>query len=188
MTLDDGFRTLRLTCEASAPAPAVVIVASVTSADGAIRVARGLAEALVEAGSRVLLVAEDALPRRIDGVDVMALAELGAPRRALADLRELYDATVIVPPPLGTSSRGLDLARQASGVVLAVRLGRAITAEDERLAGDLRRVGAAVIGVVTTRGGAGEAGSERAGATAPQRASHGANASLSKGTSAWRSS
>ena len=187
MTVDDGFQTLRITCEASAPMPAIVLVGSVADEDGALRVARGLVDAFAEHGARTLLVT-DARSDRRDGADVMTFAELGVAERNLPDLRGRYDATVIVPPPLGSSSRGLELARHADGIVLTVRLGRAVTAVDERIASDLRRVGAAIIGVVTTRAGAERPRKERAANAEPRRTAAGASTPLSKGTNAWRSS
>jgi Mrp family chromosome partitioning ATPase len=193
MEIDDGFRTLRLTVDAAAPRPAVVLVGSVTSRDGVSRVAHGLALALVESGARTLLVTPGQLPRRIDGFDTMTLGEMSGGKSAFAELREHYDATVILAPALAQTARALELTRHVDGVILAVRLGRPITAEDERIGGDLQRIGASIIGVVTTNGKPGElVEGETVGVREPRRAGRGgAAASVRKETvrkemNAWR--
>ncbi|TAM56168.1 tyrosine-protein kinase family protein [bacterium] len=68
----------------------------------------------------------------------------------IADLHSRYHYTIIDSASINVGMAGLQFARFADGVLLAVRLGRAPKPADKMAIGTLERVGARVLGIVAT--------------------------------------
>src|SRR6266851_5728481 len=144
---DPSFASLRVTVEAQIDLPAIILVGAATERDGAHRVAHGLAAAFVEAGRRAILVETSPDPSYepdpdtvgITMIRIAGVRDIGARLDALRSDREVV---LIAAAPLLSSPQALEIGRRADGVVLAVRMGRAIRAEDEQIPGMLARIGA----------------------------------------------
>jgi Mrp family chromosome partitioning ATPase len=175
-TLKDDLGILRVTVETQLVAPALVVVTSATDRDGAADVALGLARAFASAGRRTALLRVERrdgatagasrttsglnvhcgpLGGGLDSIDLSWRRAADDPSsEALNDLakevRQSYDATIVDAGRVTTSSVGLQLAACADGVLLAVRLGRGLVGSDHAVMPLLGRVGARVIGTVTT--------------------------------------
>jgi len=155
--LSDRFNSLRITVEALAGSPAVVVVGGGRERDGADVVARGLARAFAETGASVGLVASDAA-RDSDGagvsvVPLTSIHALGGVRltERFATLRNEFDVVLVEIPALFERSMDAELARCSDGVVLAIELGRRATARDNEIAATLERLSVRRLGVVMTK-------------------------------------
>ncbi|GAC1418359.1 MAG: hypothetical protein NVS3B16_15120 [Vulcanimicrobiaceae bacterium] len=178
---EENFRILRVTAESHSALPAVFAVSSALPIDGASFVACGLARAFAEAGHSTLLLEANAQPTvaselgidslgqrnaiagigtRVPGVENLSVASLGHSDDAykgnlaalVASARAAYRVVVLATAPIPESGTALELAREANGVVLAVKLGRRPHAADQmvqRLLGENRT---RLLGVVPTRG------------------------------------
>jgi polysaccharide biosynthesis transport protein len=159
--LNEGFRILRVRVADQVPMPAIVVVTSALSNDGATYVACGLARACAEFEHRTLLVDahgnEAGAIDFLNGTETPLLSVRGLFREsanenvaeALRKLRADYDVIVVDAPPVPNSSLALSLAGAADGVIFAVRLGRKQTPADEemvRVLADRR-----ILGVVPNR-------------------------------------
>jgi len=67
--------------------------------------------------------------------------------RVLSRLSETFDVVIIDTPPAAVVADALSLARQADGVILVVRRGRVKRALVLKTLGQLRQMGARVLGV-----------------------------------------
>jgi Mrp family chromosome partitioning ATPase len=156
---EGGMQALRVFIEAQIALPALLLVTSGTEADNGGGVARALARAFVEAGKNAMVV--DAIAGRmpdvpavrndaLDVVSVLPNREFGA---KLDVLRAGREVTIVYAAPLLSHAAGLELARRADGVLIAVRLGRTIRREDELMKQVLEKLGARVLGIVQTSAG-----------------------------------
>jgi Mrp family chromosome partitioning ATPase len=148
---------LRVRVEAELARPAVIMVTSAREGDGKSLTAYSLAAALVQVDHRVALVS-----RSSQQYDQLPIVEMpndgGSSRERLATfidaMRAEYDFTVIDADTFVKSSTAMTLAHLVDGVLLAVRIGRAPTADDESMVGLLEQLGSRVVGVVATEGAA----------------------------------
>jgi len=147
---------LRVRVEAELGKPAVVLVTSAREGDGKSLTAYSLAAALVQCGHRVALVSRSSPEYRELPVVEMP-NDLGSARDRLApfvaSMREAHDFTVIDADTFSKSA-ALTLANLVDGILIAVRIGRAPTGDDEAIVGMLEQVGGRVIGVVATEASA----------------------------------
>jgi Mrp family chromosome partitioning ATPase len=183
--LEESFRILRLTVAGRFAGPAAFAVTSARRGDGTSYVAMGLARAFAETGEATLLVRASsagdvpivtngsgtmtALGRAVavPGAAHLEIVSIAPPRSggpshldiaaALDDVRTRYRAVVVDAAPLPESSQAFAFVRAVDGVVLAVRLGRAVVDADRDLKRLLAESGAHMLGVVPTRGHAASA-------------------------------
>jgi Mrp family chromosome partitioning ATPase len=120
--------------------PAVVMVTSARAGDGKSLAAHSLAASLEKCNHRVSLLE---MPN-----------EKGASHERLSavveEMRSNYDFTIIDAATFSGSRTVLSLARLVDGILVAVRIGRAPTAEDRSMVGILEQLGGNVVGVVAT--------------------------------------
>jgi receptor protein-tyrosine kinase len=167
------FLMIRSTIEAEVAAPGVLAVSSALAGDGKTGVTAGIARSLAAAGYRTLAIdaasqspnattvdAAVALiadtPRPVEaGCDFIAIAP-GQARVAsataiaafYASIREHYDYAIVDAAAIGNG--GLAFARNADGVVLALRDGRAATDADRDTVALFTRLNVRFLGVVAT--------------------------------------
>ena len=179
-TKDATFQRLSAMVQAQRPAISVVAVSSAESCDGKTEVACGLARAFAADGHRTVALdgglARPALGKRL-GVDERAPAlAFGAAayrwtgierdldvlqaadpvlfdastriRDLFARLRETYEYVVVDTSTLAEG--GVQLLRHVDAVLLAVRLGRSASDADRDAVDTLDRIGAPLLGIVTT--------------------------------------
>ncbi|HTJ28667.1 MAG TPA: hypothetical protein VMA36_21110 [Candidatus Limnocylindria bacterium] len=158
---DSSFQSLRVMLDARLPAPAVLVVSAACDRDGPPTLACGLARAFAEAGRRTVIISlydlaggESSSPAVPDELATWGGAVHYAPRGlremsdVVSDLQSTHDVVLAVAPPVPKDPISLQISRLAHGVLLAVRLGRKITTDDETTVTQLQRVGATLLGVV----------------------------------------
>jgi Mrp family chromosome partitioning ATPase len=150
-----SFQSLRVMLDALLPARAMLVVSAACDEDGHGTLASGLAEALADAGRKTVLIS---LHDRAAAEPSMCSAAVQYLSRApkdlsevLADLRSQHDVVMVIAPPVPKDPISLQVCRLADGVLLSVRMGRKITADDENTVTQLRRVGATLLGIVATQ-------------------------------------
>ena len=148
---------LRSHVEAELKSPAVVLVTSAHSGDGKSLTAHSLASSFVRTGHRVALISQSqgdpdgAGPARIDLPE-----EDGDPAwrdrlsALVKRLRADYDFTIVDPGTFLGSDAAMALGRLVDGILLAVRVGRAPSDEDELMVRAIDHCGGRIIGVVAT--------------------------------------
>lgn len=158
-THESSFQSLRVMLEAAVPARAMIAVSAARDEDGQSALAFGLARAYADAGRRTVLMSlyDRAGESPHGGEDDLA-AWGGAFRQAtrvpkdvhalVEELRSQHDLVIAVAPPIARDAVALETCRLAHGVLLAVRLGRKITEDDERTVLQLQRIAANLLGVV----------------------------------------
>lgn len=142
------------------PARAMIAVSSARDEDGQSALAFGLARAFADAGRRTVLMSlYDRAGEPAYGAEADDLAAWGGAFRQASrvpkdvsalveELRSQHDVVVAVAPPIASDAVSLQTCRLAHGVLLAVRLGRKITEDDQRTVAQLQRVAANLLGVV----------------------------------------
>lgn len=154
MKPDEVLQSLRILIEAQVELPATLLISAATETDNARHVALGLASAFANAGKRTLLVDVTTRPERIAARDVPFDTVSMLPNRDLRAkldvLRVDRDITIVHAAPLLSHAAGLELARLADGVLIAVRLKRAIRREDELVKNVLDKLDARLLGIVQT--------------------------------------
>jgi Mrp family chromosome partitioning ATPase len=148
--------------------PFRVLVTSAVPGEGATALSAMLARTCAKSGLRTLLVdcdpdsggflrAQRANPHAVETVETLgadlAIAS-GEPAETLALVERLqdgYDAVILDARPVLSGDETLALSRRASAVLLAVRASATPRQAVVEAAGDLRRVGAPLAGVVVTR-------------------------------------
>lgn len=183
--LNENYRTLRVSIEATVPPPGLIVVSSALTGDGKTEVASGLARALAECGydtalvdtnwqhpgvaaslgiadlppamqlDRIAASGKNGTVKNLEAISIAdqrfpALVSAERMRAMIADLRARFQYTVVDSAAIPIGMAGLQFARFADGVILAVRLGRAPRPADKMTIQALERVGARVLGVVTT--------------------------------------
>ena len=177
---NDPVFALRATLEATLPRPGTLLVSSPRPGDGATQLACDLAKAFAASDLRTLLLAanprleetelaleSNVLPLLKDDVELrrQPTARVAEQLEALAVTERIYRSSARIAPLFATFRErydvvvvaaseilegALDLARRADGVLLAVRHKRLPRREDGETVETLRRVGAQLLGVVTT--------------------------------------
>jgi Mrp family chromosome partitioning ATPase len=131
---------LRVRVQAALGKPAVVMVTSACSGDGKSLTAYTLASSLANCDHRVSVVE---IPNEEGGtISRDRLAEF------VEKLRSEYDFAIIDAETLVNSSTAMTLTRLVDGILLAVRVGRAPTADDEAMVRMIEQFGSRVVGVV----------------------------------------
>jgi len=168
------FLMVRATIEAEVAAPGIIAVSSALDIDGKTGVAAGLIRSLAAAGYNTLAIDAGASTPHAISVDSAAalLAESARPLAAgcdfvsiapaqarsasataiaafYASIRERYDYAVIDAAVV--TAGGLAFARNADGVVLALREGRAANDADRDAVALFARLNVRFLGVVATR-------------------------------------
>lgn len=118
--------------------PAVVMVTSARAGDGKSLTAYLLAASLEKANHRVSLM-EIPHEKETSHEQLSAFIE---------EQRSNYDFTVIDAATFPKSSTVLSLARLVDGILVAVRIGRTPSADDQSMVGILEQFGGNVVGVV----------------------------------------
>jgi Mrp family chromosome partitioning ATPase len=163
-TYYSSYQSLRVMLDVRLPESAMIVVSSALDEDGRSEVASGIARAFAWAGRSTALInlcdgqgnkslsTSEGEHENFSGL-VVEPPELPPHElsKLIADVRLERGVIVVAGPPVLRDSTSLDLCRVAEGVVLAVRLGRKITPEDEATAAQLRRVNANVVGIVAMR-------------------------------------
>lgn len=147
---------LRSHVEAELRSPAVIMVTSAHSGDGKSLTAHSLATSFVRSGQRVALIASG--PNETSGglsrLDLPSEGDDIAWRERLTafvqKLRQDYDFAVIDPGTFLGSDAAMALGRLVDGILLAVRVGRAPSDEDELMIRAIDHCSGRIIGVVAT--------------------------------------
>jgi hypothetical protein len=132
-----SFDSLRVMLDVKLPPPAMIVVSSAFGNDGQRKLAKGLARAFAETGRDTAFITSRRTAKDLNS--------------QIADARSKHEIVIVAAPPILGNSASLDLCRIADGVLLAVRLGRKIAAEDESAAAQLNLVAAKILGVVAMR-------------------------------------
>lgn len=160
---DQSFQSLRVMLDAKLPSAAMVVVSSACGEDGQAELACGLAHAFSDSGRKTALISlystGDPRSRCMTDLDLRTFAGpfFQAPlapielNSLVADVRAEHEVVIIASPPIIAESASLHLCRIADGVLLAVRLGRKVTADDENTVTQLQRVAATLLGVIAVR-------------------------------------
>jgi hypothetical protein len=160
---------LRTHVEREVRRPAVIMVTSATAGDGKSFTAHALAQCLAKSGRRTALVDASTKPGRgaywvcpeIPGEtgdlpDIVSMPEPqpGRVREAIAQFvessRSSHDYTIVDTSPLLEGALPLALAGCVDGVLVAVRIGRTPSQDDEAMMRVLEQSGGRVLGVVAT--------------------------------------
>jgi hypothetical protein len=156
MSIEDTLQSLRVLIEAQVKIPALLLVSAATNSDCSDAVAQYLADAFGGTGKSTLLVDTSRSrgeKRTEEGAATFDLVK-AVPTRdfhaKLDVLRAGREITILHAAPLLAQPYGLELARLADGVLIAVRLGRAIRREDEHTRRTLEQLGARVLGIIQT--------------------------------------
>ena len=140
LTPDIQAELLSVRIEVELSKPAVVMVTSARGGDGKSLAAFSLAASLEKCNHRVSLM-------EIPNEKEASYERLSA---FVEELRSNYDFTIIDAATFSGSRAVLSLARLVDGILVAVRIGRAPTAEDRSMVGVLEQFGGNVVGVVAT--------------------------------------
>jgi hypothetical protein len=151
-----SLQSVRVMLDAKVPRVSVIVVTSASEEDGQMQLACDLAHSFGLAGRRTALISmyQDGQIRSENAPCaefVQAHAALSELEPLLARVRAEYDAVIVASPPVGENAGSLDMCRISDGVLLAVRLGRKIAADDEQTVKLLQSVSARILGIVATR-------------------------------------
>ncbi len=169
---DSSLQSLRVVLDARLPNSAMIVVSSACAGDRQVELAYGLARAFTAAGRRTaaLNLCEDAYGsepgdasddvelRSFGGTFVKAPGTTRELNSLVANVRAEHEIFIVACPAVPTDSTTLELCRLASGVLLAVRLGRKATPQDEDTVTQLQRVSATILGIIAMRPPAASAG------------------------------
>jgi len=159
---EQSLQIVRVVLNSMLPRAAMIIVSSASEQDGQFELACGLAQAFCDAGRKTALIdlhnsdADASQGVALAGLSMGNVSVLRAPRGPvdieafIAKIRAEQDVSIVASPPIVANSSSLDLCRISDGVVLAVRLGRKVTADDENTVTQLQRVGANLLGLIAT--------------------------------------
>ncbi len=151
--LNAKVQLLRTRVEAELGKPAVVMITSARAGDGKSLTAYSLAGCFANCNHRVALVSGSDEEHHQLSVLEMPRNE-NASRNQLAtfveQMRSEYDFTIIDAETFVGSSTAMALSRLVDGILLAVRIGRAPTDDDEAMIAIIERFGGRVVGVVAT--------------------------------------
>jgi len=146
---------LRSRVGAELPMPAIILVTSAARGDGKSLVAHSLAESFLQAGNRAALVhltrdrtERNELPEVASELDDGNTGGGGRIEALATKLRAAYDFTIVDGGILLQGSGAISLAPLVDGVLIAVRVGRSPTDDDDSMMHALQRAGARVVGVV----------------------------------------
>ncbi len=157
---DQSLQLLRVILNAKVPLSAMIVVSSACADDEQAELACGLAHAFSEAGRNTALISlydhgdaryyciTDADSRVFTGSFFQAPASPVELDSLVASVRAGHEIVIVASPPIIADSSALHLCRIADGVLLAVRLGRKVIADDENTVTQLQRVGANLLGVI----------------------------------------
>jgi Mrp family chromosome partitioning ATPase len=152
--LNAKVQLLRTRVEAELGKPAVVMITSARAGDGKSLTAYSLAGCFAKYNHRVALVSGSGEEYHQLSVLEMPGEESNASRDQLATfvekMRSEYDFTIIDAETFVSSSTVMALSRLVDGILLAVRIGRAPTDDDEAMVAIIEQFGSRVIGVVAT--------------------------------------
>jgi Mrp family chromosome partitioning ATPase len=155
--LNSQLQLLRSRVEAELGKPAVILVTSAAGGDGTSLTAYSLASCFVESGHRAALV--DLTPGGAERHDVTMIelphqdgSAIGRERLAtfVEEMRSSQDFTVVDAGTFLSSANAMALAWMVDGILLAVRMGRAPTDEDEFMIQTIANSRGRVVGVVAT--------------------------------------
>lgn len=157
-----SYQSLRVMLDVRLPVSAMLVVSSACEGDGQDELACGLAGAFAETGRRTAVISlYDAPGEWLGAANLQLRGFTGSFFKAPAASIELnslinearleHDVVIVASPPLSVHSASLDLCRLANGVLLAVRLGRKISEQDEQTVAQLQRVDAKLLGAVAMR-------------------------------------
>jgi hypothetical protein len=163
MSVDSmSFQSLRVALDEKLSASALIVVSAARHEDDAIQLARGLAQAFAANRKSVALIS---VPGG-SGLPIRSVWEDGtrsggtfyhAPLTTenvdafVRETKSKRQIAIVVAPSIRENGAPLELCRMADGVLLGVRLGRRITAEDQATAIQLERVSAKMLGLVAMR-------------------------------------
>lgn len=161
----EALRILRVSICAENPLP-VVFVASVQADDGRERIGAGLAVSFARGGFRTALIdgtisaasglaGYDRIPESLQVIRPPSWVsnDLSRAKKFISELRELFDAVVIVASKSPLSEADVQFATLADGAVVVMREGRKVGAGDISLSRLLRGVQTQVFGVVPFKPG-----------------------------------
>jgi len=169
MNTDDSltaqYQLLRSRIESELRPPAVILVTSACSGDGKSVTAHGLVDCLAKVGHRVVLADASMsasgfkLSRSINGAARRPIIPLplderdttglrGSVQSFVREMQDKFDFTIIDGTPFMRSNVSMLLASAVDGVLLTVRLGRALSNDDELTSRTLEHAKANVLGVV----------------------------------------
>lgn len=156
---------MRARVEMHARKPAVIVVTSARAGDGKSLTAYSLAKSFARAGRRTALVettnttgSEESLSKAFHEIDI-PLVRVGCAKALhsgevvsefFAGLRATYEYAIVDSATLLADSVSILLAANADGVLLAVRLGRAPTDDDDLTIRLIEQKGCQIVGVVAT--------------------------------------
>lgn len=153
--LNGKVQLLRARVEAELAKPAVVLVTSASAGDGKSLIAYSLAGSFASCNYRVALASGS-----YDEYHELPVLELPTEEGRKASHERLaafvekaradYDFTIIDAETFVNSSTVMALSRLVDGILLAVRIGRAPTADDEAMVAMIEQFGSRVVGVVAT--------------------------------------
>lgn len=148
---------LSVRVEAELGKPAVVMVTSARSGDGKSLTAYALAESFANCDHRVALLTRSSDEyQQLPIVKIPSEETSNVSRDRLASiveqLRADYDFTIVDAETFANRST-IGLARLVDGILLAVRIGRAPTTEDETIVTMIEQFGGRILGVVATEAG-----------------------------------
>lgn len=151
-----SLQSVRVMLDANVPRVSVIVVTSASEEDGQMELACDLAHSFGLAGRRTALISmyRDGQIRSENAPCTeffQAHAALSELEPLLARLRAEYETVIIASPPVVANAATLDMCRVGDGVLLAVRLGRKIAADDEHTVKQLQSVSARILGIVATR-------------------------------------
>ena len=164
-SLTAQYQLLRSRIESELRPPAVILVTSARPGDGKSVTAHGLVDCLAKVGHRVVLADASMSPngfkltRNINGASRRPIIPLPLDERDTTGLRssvqsfvremhDKFDFTIIDGTPFMRSNVSMLLAAAVDGVLITVRLGRALANEDELTSRTLEHAKANVLGVV----------------------------------------
>ncbi len=162
---DSPLQSLRVVLDARLPNSAMMVVSSACAGDRQAELAYGLARAFAAAGRATAAlnlcddsygsepgdVSDDVELRAFGGTCVKAPGTTRELNSLVANVRAEHEIFIVACPPIPADSTSLELCRLASGVLLAVQLGRKATPQDEETVTQLRRVSATLLGVIAMR-------------------------------------
>jgi Mrp family chromosome partitioning ATPase len=155
--LNSQLQLLRSRVEAELGKPSVILVTSAADRDGTSLTAYSLASCFVKSGHRAALVAltpSGGERHDVTMIDFPHQDGSAIERERLAkfveELRSSQDFTVVDAGTLLGSASAMALASMVDGILLAVRVGRAPTDEDELMMQTIAHSRGHVLGVVAT--------------------------------------
>jgi Mrp family chromosome partitioning ATPase len=157
--LNAQVQLLRARVEANLGKPAVIMVTSASTGDGKSLIAYSLAGSFANCDHRVALVSRSCEEQsQVSVLEIPSEDGRKISRDELAafieKMRSDYDFTIIDAETFVNSSTAMALTRFVDGILLAVRIGRAPTADDEAMVDMIEQSGGHVVGVVATEASA----------------------------------